>query len=201
MAKLLYQGHGSLRITTTGGKVIYIDPYAGKGYDQPADLILVTHQHGDHNQIKLIKTKNAGCVTITEKDALKNGAYQTIELDYATVEGVEACNKNHNPAECVGFVLTLGDSGGISIYISGDTSKTAQMETFAERNLDYALFCGDGIYNMDLIEASECAALVKAKHSIPYHMVPGELFDIDIAKKFSAEGRLIVPAGEEIELS
>ena len=29
----LYQGHGSLRIVTADEKVIYIDPYAGEGYD------------------------------------------------------------------------------------------------------------------------------------------------------------------------
>jgi len=40
MAALLYQGHASLRLTTAEGKVIYIDPYAGTGYDLPADLIL-----------------------------------------------------------------------------------------------------------------------------------------------------------------
>ena len=33
MAKLLYQGHGSYRITTGEGKVIYVDPFAGEGYD------------------------------------------------------------------------------------------------------------------------------------------------------------------------
>lgn len=49
MATLLYQGHGSLRLTTDSGKVIYIDPFAGEGYDEPADLILVTHQNHDHN--------------------------------------------------------------------------------------------------------------------------------------------------------
>ena len=29
MAKLFYQGHGSYRITSNDGRVIYIDPYAG----------------------------------------------------------------------------------------------------------------------------------------------------------------------------
>ena len=33
--RLLYQGHGSLRIVTAEGKVIYIDPCAGEGYDLP----------------------------------------------------------------------------------------------------------------------------------------------------------------------
>jgi len=51
MPKLLFQGHGSYRLTADDGRVIYVDPYKGKGYDAPADLILVTHQHYDHNQI------------------------------------------------------------------------------------------------------------------------------------------------------
>ena len=53
--KLLYQGHGSLRIVTSEGKVIYVDPYAGEGYDLPADLILITHGHRDHTAVDLIK--------------------------------------------------------------------------------------------------------------------------------------------------
>jgi len=52
--KLLYQGHGSYRITAADGRIIYIDPYAGEGYDKPADILLVSHQHGDHNQTKLV---------------------------------------------------------------------------------------------------------------------------------------------------
>ena len=39
MTEILYQGHGSLRITAQGGMVIYIDPFMGQGYDVPADLI------------------------------------------------------------------------------------------------------------------------------------------------------------------
>lgn len=33
MAKLLYQGHGSYRITGDNGAVLYFDPFAGTGYD------------------------------------------------------------------------------------------------------------------------------------------------------------------------
>lgn len=198
MAKLLYQGHGSVRITTEEGKVIYIDPYAGSGYDAPADLILVSHQHGDHNQVGLIATKNTGCEIITEAEALKDGKRQTFDFGYIKVEAVEAGNKNHDPKQCVGFILTL--SGGVQVYLSCDTGKTEQMSTFADRKIDYAFFCCDGVYNMGVEEASECAALVKAKHSIPYHMAPGELFNREFAEKFTAEGRLIIAAGEEFDL-
>jgi L-ascorbate metabolism protein UlaG (beta-lactamase superfamily) len=115
------------------------------------------------------------------------------------VEAVEANNKNHSPDACVGFILTLSD--GLQVYASCDTGKTAQMETFAARGFDYALFCSDGIYNMDIAEASECAAMVGARNSIPYHMAPGELFNRERAEQFVADGRLIVAAGEEITLS
>jgi L-ascorbate metabolism protein UlaG (beta-lactamase superfamily) len=200
MTKLLYQGHGSMRITTPEGKVIYVDPYAGGGYDMPADLILVTHQHGDHNQLDLIKTRNPGCEVFSNSEALAGGALQTLHWGDGTltVEATEAGNKNHDPKECVGFILTFSD--GVQLYVSGDTDKTAQMETLAERRLDYAFFCCDGRYNMDIAEASECAALVKARHSIPYHLTPNAPFDRALAEQFEAEGRMIVADGEEIAL-
>ena len=40
MPKLLYQGHGSFRLTADDGRVIYVDPYAGEGYDAPNKLII-----------------------------------------------------------------------------------------------------------------------------------------------------------------
>ena len=61
---LLYQGHGSLRIITEDNKVIYIDPYAGEGYDLPADLILVSHGHPDHNAVDLIASRSDDCQVI-----------------------------------------------------------------------------------------------------------------------------------------
>ena len=199
MAKLLYQGHGSLRITTDEGRVIYVDPFAGEGYDLPADLILVTHQHGDHNQVGMIADRNAGCLVITEQEALAGGAHQTFDLGYATVEAVEAGNNpNHDLKSSVGYVITLGE--GASVYLSGDTSRTDQMAELAERGLDYAFYCCDGIFNMGVEEACQCAALVGARHSTPYHMAPGQLFDAAKAEAFAVDGRLIIEPGEEIEL-
>ena len=197
--RLLYQGHGSLRITTAEGKVIYVDPYAGEGYDLPADLILVTHGHQDHTAVKLIKNRNDGCRVITYKEALVKGEYKTFDLGYATVEAVQAGNnRNHDIRFCVGWLITLAD--GITIYATGDTSTTDQMAELAGRNIHYAFFVCDGKYNMDMDEAIACAKLVNAQHSIPYHMAPGALFDPERAELFDVPGRLILAAGEEIIL-
>ena len=57
--ELLYLGHSTVRITSTAGKVIVIDPFLTKNPKAPekyrdlkalgkVDLILVTHGHGDH---------------------------------------------------------------------------------------------------------------------------------------------------------
>lgn len=196
MAKLLYQGHGSYRITAEDQTVIYVDPFAGEGYSLPADLILVSHQHSDHNQTNL-PAKKPDCETITEREALKGGRYNVFRTKGVTVEAVEAYNRNHDKNACVGYIITVD---GVTVYASGDTSSTEQMKTFASRKLDYALLPADGIYNMDLEEASACADLIGARHSIPIHLKPGALFDRARGERFTGINRLILEPGEEIEL-
>ena len=196
MATLLYQGHGSLRVTTDGGKVIYVDPFAGEGYDAPADLILVTHQHHDHNCIGL-PAKNPGCVVWQNTDALKDGQYQTLRLDFAAAEAVEAYNHHHKKAECVGYILTVD---GVSVYFAGDTGETAEMARMAGRGLDYGVLPMDSTYTMDVPETIRCAELIGAKHTIPVHMTPGKLFDPDRARELAVPGALIVQPGETIRL-
>ena len=195
--KLYYQGHGSLRLTAADGRVIYLDPYAGDGYDKSADIILVTHQHDDHNQIGMV-TKKPGCKIITNVEALEGGKHNSFSVGDITIVAVEACNKNHDPKLCVGYIVTVD---GIKVYFPGDTSKTQGMESFASKKIDYAVFPCDGFYNMDMEEAAECAKLIGARVNIPIHMKPGELFDRERAETFKGPNRLIVAAGEEITLT
>jgi len=194
--KLLYQGHASFRLTSQNGTMIYIDPYAGVGYDLLADVILVTHQHGDHNKIELVMKKDS-CQIISNFEALENEKHNSFDINGILIEAVWAENKNHNPAECVGYLVTID---GIKLYFAGDTSKTEQMTTFASLGLDYAFLPCDGVYNMDAAEAAECALIIGAKNNVPIHTKPGALFDREIAESFNAPNRLIIEAGQEIAL-
>ena len=196
MPKLMYQGHGSFRLTAGDGRVIYVDPCVGDGYDLPADLILVTHQHSDHNKVQLC-AKKQGCRIITNNEALAGGMHNSFDIRGIQIRAVGAKSKMHSPKKCVGYIITLD---GVKIYASGDTSKTAQMETFAVLGLDYAIFPGAGLLSMGLKEAAECAKIIGARHNIIIHLQPGALFNRSKAEKWGAPDKLIIEPGEEILL-
>jgi len=193
--KLLYQGHASFRITAKNGTVIYIDPAFGKGYDLPADIILVTHGHSDHNKVELV-TQKKKCTVITNDEAQKGGKYNTFKINGITIESVEAYGWGHPRKIGVGFIITVD---GIKLYHAGDTGKTDQMATFPEKALDYAL-----LPSGNPEEAMELAKVIGAKHNVPIHTSYGTglLFDkIMIDNRFKDPNRFIILPGEEIELT
>lgn len=205
ISKFYYQGHGSYRLETNSGKIIFVDPFCGDGYDKKADLILITHNHFDHTKTQLVE-KNENCDIITYKEALKNNNYNIFKKDEITIISVQAYNENHPISECVGYVLQFDN---ICFYASGDTSETNDMKTkLPNLNIDYAVLPIDGVFNMDIKEAKECAELIKAKHIIPIHTTPlyddevneNMLFDEEKAKKLDIENKLTVKPGKEIIL-
>ncbi|MDR1101198.1 MAG: MBL fold metallo-hydrolase [Clostridiales bacterium] len=196
MSKLLFQGHGSLRFTLDDGRVIYLDPFSGRGYDLPADFVLITHQHFDHNKIKLIKQKPE-CVVITNENALVDGEYKVFEFDGLRIEATEAYNKNHEKDECVGYILEFD---GLKTYCTGDTGVTEQMKTFADRRFDYAIFNTDDVFTIPLAESAAIAAVIGARHNVPIHTQPLNLFSREKVTRWRAPNRLIIWAGEEIDM-
>ena len=194
MTTFLYQGHGSFRLVTDRGTVVYIDPFAGEGYDLPADLVLVSHEHGDHNQVGLVQLKPDGRV-LRAADFLRGGTYGSVQQNDVLVQSCAAYNKNHPKSSCVGFVLS---TGGKKLYLACDTSETEEMKALADEHLDYAFLPIDGIYNMDAKEAAHCAKIIGAKQNVPVHMKPGELFSQQMAESFEVDNRLIVEPGQTI---
>ena len=196
MAQLLYQGHGSYRIRGERGVVVYVDPYMGEGYDIKADIVLVTHEHHDHNKLSLVSLKPDGKV-FRGRDMTDGVNYAKAEYKGVGIRAVPAYNKNHSARECVGFIVEID---GVKIYASGDTSRTDFMYRLKDENIDYALLPTDGIYNMDAAEASRCAWTVAARHSVPIHTDPSYHYNRALAEGFDGPGRLLLEHGESTEL-
>lgn len=185
-------GQASVKIKTKEGVVIYIDPYYKGDYSEKADIILVSHEHSDHNKIDLV-TQNKDCVVLRVKNTINpaDNSYNTFEYYGVKIEPVPASNKNHPLSSTNGFVLTFD---GVTIYHASDTSKLSQMAALKTKNIDYAFFPIDGNYNMGPAEAMECAEMVGAKHNTPFHVNTA-----DVAA-FAPKNLLSVKYGETIDL-
>lgn len=193
---LNYLGRSSVRLDFEDGRVIYIDPaYGGHSdYKPKADIVLVTHQHSDHNKVKLAKLKEDGKLIQCPQD-IRSG--DVVEIGDIKIEAVDAYNSNHKKSSCCGFIITWND---LVIYHSGDTSTTKQMESFPKYEIDYAMLCMDGHYNMGPDEAGEVAELIDAQAVIPIHTSANGDYDIEIAKQFNHPSRIIVKVRESLDL-
>ena len=193
---LYYIGHASIKIKTSKGLVIYIDPSYGDDYSEPADIVLVTHFHEDHYRLdKLSTAKKYKLITPTE--AIKNGIHQKFDVLGIKIESVPAYNSNHSITETVGYILEFD---GIKLYHAGDTSKIKEMSTFASKNITYALLPMDGVYNMGPEEATEVANIIKAKYYIPIHTSADETFSQENVDKFKVNNKVVMKPGTKIEL-
>ncbi len=193
---LTFIGHASVKIVAKDGSVLYIDPnyYAGD-YSAPADAIIITHRHEDHLPYYSVKLKEGG-KQIDNRDALVDGNYKTFNFGPFTVEAVAAGgNPNHDVKYCVGYLVSVD---GFTIYHAGDTSMIEQMKALKTRNIDYAMYPIDGIFNMDAVEATEVANLVGAKFNIPIH--ENDRNGTKKSDKFTPQGRLILEYGQTIIL-
>jgi L-ascorbate metabolism protein UlaG (beta-lactamase superfamily) len=183
VVEMRFIGHGSLMFSIKGF-FIYIDPVRSSGpYDNlpKADLILVTHEHGDHLDTDLINTlrKDATVMLASEKAAasvswalpLKNGDSDVI--NGITVEAVPAYNiKNvrapgqpfHPKGIGNGYVLTIGDK---KFYVAGDTENIPEMKDL--KNIYLAFLPMNLPYTMTPEMVADAALSFKPAILYPYH--------------------------------
>ncbi len=194
MTKLLFIGHASFRLTSNCGKVIYIDPYFEGDYSVKADLVLVTHEHFDHNAVDLVSLNEGGKI-LCAKDFIDGKDLRTIKIGDITVTAVPAYNKNHARG-CVGYVINVD---GLNLYFAGDTDQTEYMSSM--KDIDYAFLPIDGIYNMGPEKATVCAQAIGAKFSVPIHTAPPENeYNEDTVRRFTPKNKLVIRQGNEVIL-
>jgi len=181
--EITFVGHGTLMFTL-GDTVIHVDPVSREAdYSTmpKADIILVTHEHGDHLDPGAIATirEEGTTLLLTEKCAaavsggavMKNGDSRTV--DGLKIEAVPAYNIIHKRPSGEpfhpkgvgnGYILTFGDT---RVYVAGDTENTPEMK--ALKNIDVAFLPMNLPYTMTPAMAADAAKAFRPKILYPYH--------------------------------
>lgn len=200
---LKYVEHSFVKIKTAGGMIMYIDPALTNSFEDYADVVLISHEHMDHNDLSRVKRKQS-CIVIRAADALKAGVYQTFTFGNVSVKAVPAYNSNHPKSSCVGFIISIptADSDTIKLYHPGDTGKIPEMADLASQNITYALLPMDGTYTMTPQEATAAAAMIHAKHDIPIHTKPGVTgYSDSKVALFTSPNKMVIKPGTNIPLT
>ena len=170
---------GQAAVLIEAEKTIYIDPFDLPGGLPEADLILVTHGHGDHlspaDILKVIKPSTKIVTTEAARSYLPEEAKhvvtaapgESVTVEGIMIEAVPAYNrdKDFHPRERgdAGYVIHLKDR---TIYHAGDTDLIDEMKDI---ETDIALLPAGGTYTMDAKEAAKAANVIRPKVAIPIH--------------------------------
>jgi L-ascorbate metabolism protein UlaG (beta-lactamase superfamily) len=183
-------GHSAFHISGGGADVI-VDPFltgnpkaAASADELPADVILLTHGHGDHygDTIALAKRTGATVVAITElageiegegvESVLNPNLGGTVKFDWGWVKLVPAWHTGTSPNGTVhtpaGLLIHYGDH---LIYHLGDTALFSDLQLIARRGdkVDLALVPIGGHFTMDRYDAVTAVELIDPSQVIPIH--------------------------------
>ena len=182
-----YYGHSCFKITTkpagraTEDISIFFDPFdKSVGLRPPqgqADIIFVTHQHHDHNNIEALKG-NPIVIDTPGEYAIKGVNAVGIDTFHDTKEG-SLQGKN--------TVFTI-DSEDIKVCHLGDLGAELSPHQMEEMEVDILFVPIGGKYTLDGEKAADLVRKIEPKIVIPMHYkINGSTIDIDTEKKFCDE--------------
>jgi len=215
---LTWLGHSAFRLDTAAGKRIYVDPFLNGNPKCPedereperADIVAVTHGHGDHvgDTVDIAKKHGSTVVAIVELSGWlgKQGVDDdklpapnkggTVDVDGVKFTVVNAFHTGSAPdgsygGEPSGFVVTTEDDK--RIYFAGDTCVFGDMQLIGRiYEPDVAVIPIGDHYTMGPKEASVAIDLLGVKRVVPCHWGTFGLLT-------GTPDQLDVPAGVTVE--
>lgn len=180
---IAFVGHGTLYFTF-GDLVVHVDPVGREGdYTSfpDADLILVTHEHGDHLDPEAVaeirRAETAIVVSESCADRLEGarimgngdrGSFHGIGVEAVPAYNLEHTRPDGRPFHPKGagngYVISFGD---FRVYVAGDTENTPEMK--ALQDIDVAFLPMNLPYTMTPDMVANAAKAFRPRILYPYH--------------------------------
>lgn len=213
-----YLGHSCFHFDTGSFKLI-VDPFiTGNGLatninvnDIEAQFILITHGHGDHMADAEVIAKNNDALIISNYEIVTWYASKDInghamntggiwQFDFGKIKMVEAVHSSMLPdgsygGSCNGSLIDF--HSGASIYLSGDTALTLNMQLIPKfwNKLDLAIMPIGGNFTMHVEDAIIASDFINCNSIIGchYNSFPPITIDKDKAKAaFKERGKELI---------
>lgn len=189
MSIITWYDHSAFKIECEDASLV-IDPYFLPGSGQKwedagkTDMVLVTHDHGDHvgNAVDICKKWGAmlGAIVGTAQKMVELGVPQnqilngvgfniggTVTYKGMAVTMTQAFHSSDSSMP-VGYIIRMPD--GVVIYHAGDTGIFSSMALLGELYpIEVALLPIGGVFTMDGYQAAHACKLLKCKNVIPMH--------------------------------
>ncbi len=185
--EITWHGQSCFSVKAKDGTVA-IDPHAGTGLPESklkADILLITHNHDDHNNVKAVKG-------ISGKDPFTISGPGEYEFGNITVTGVASSHDGKEIGEGNKNTIYVFKTEDISVCHLGDLGQKSLSDSQLEavNGVDVLMIPVGGNYTISGKEALDIISQIEPRIVVPMHYkIPGLSIDIsDVSEFAKAEG-------------
>ena len=188
---LRWHGHSYFDLTTSKGTRIVFDPHAIEGYGRqgvPADLVLISHSHNDHNQLGILS--NPGKFKVLEglKQTGNKVEWNLLDEKFRDVHvrTIGVYHDNNQGLEKGKNAVFVVEADGIRFVHLGDLGHVLTKEQVKEIGpVDVLMIPVGGIYTLNGADAKEVVSELKPKkYILPMHYGTKVFDDVLTADEF-----------------
>jgi L-ascorbate metabolism protein UlaG (beta-lactamase superfamily) len=192
--KITWFGRACFELVTANGAVIICDPYHPlTGYEahpRKADIVTISHEHGDHNFTGWIKGA---------PEILRGALDRTVKG--VRVVGLAAYHDNSGGAQRGPNTIFVFEADGLRVCHLGDLGHEPDDALYAQIGRPDVLFVpAGGFFTLEPARAAAVAARVGAKLTIPMHYKTGTK-DEPIETVDAFAGRMKAERRDECEIT
>ena len=167
--RIRWHGHSCFEIENKN--VVVTDPHDGKsiGIKPPqvkGDLVLVSHDHFDHNAVRLVKKSETEVINEPGEFKVKN----------IKIEGIKTYHDKHDGERRGENIIYRFETDGITFCHLGDLGHDLSEDIISEiKPIDFLFIPVGGTFTIEPDEASKIVEKIKPSIAVPMHFKVGGL--------------------------